>query len=86
MVIQVNIHEAKRRLSELLKAVEQGEIVTIARAGKPIAELKTLTASGRPRQIIGSYPGKISVPEDFDRYMQDEIEALFEDAPVDPRS
>lgn len=39
MTIQVNIHEAKTRLSELLKAVEQGEDVIIARAGKPVAQI-----------------------------------------------
>ncbi|MEQ6903371.1 type II toxin-antitoxin system prevent-host-death family antitoxin [Nocardioides sp. YIM 152588] len=35
----VNIHEAKTHLSRLLERVEAGETVTIARAGKPIADL-----------------------------------------------
>ncbi|MEL4358038.1 MULTISPECIES: type II toxin-antitoxin system Phd/YefM family antitoxin [unclassified Luteococcus] len=35
----VNIHEAKTHLSRLLELVEQGERVTIARAGRPIADL-----------------------------------------------
>lgn len=36
---QVNIHEAKTRLSELLAAVEAGDEIVIARAGKPIARI-----------------------------------------------
>lgn len=37
--MQVNVHEAKSQLSKLLEAVERGETVTIARNGKPVAEL-----------------------------------------------
>jgi len=36
----VNVQDAKTRLSELLKQVEAGEKVVIARAGKPVAELR----------------------------------------------
>ena len=35
----VNIHAAKTRLSELVARVEKGERITIARAGKPVAQL-----------------------------------------------
>jgi prevent-host-death family protein len=37
--VQVNVHEAKTRLSQLLELVEDGEVVVIARHGKPVAEL-----------------------------------------------
>ncbi|WP_183092682.1 type II toxin-antitoxin system Phd/YefM family antitoxin [Nocardioides stalactiti] len=43
MSVTVNVQEAKTRLSELLKLVEGGEQVVIARAGKPIAELRPVT-------------------------------------------
>lgn len=36
---RVNIHEAKTHLSKLLERVEAGETITIARAGKPVADL-----------------------------------------------
>lgn len=36
---QVNVHEAKTRLSELLARVERGEEIVIARGGSPIARL-----------------------------------------------
>lgn len=35
----VSIREAKNRLTELARRVEQGERVTITRNGKPVAEL-----------------------------------------------
>ncbi|MEB3050079.1 type II toxin-antitoxin system prevent-host-death family antitoxin [Mycolicibacter sp. MYC123] len=35
----VNIHDAKTHLSSLLARVENGETITIARAGKPVADL-----------------------------------------------
>ena len=43
----VNIHDAKTNLSRLIEAVETGEEVVIARAGKPVA---TLTAYRPPRR------------------------------------
>jgi prevent-host-death family protein len=33
------IHEAKAQLSQLLKRVERGEEIVIARTGKPVARL-----------------------------------------------
>jgi prevent-host-death family protein len=35
----VNIHDAKTSLSKLVARVERGERITIARAGKPVAQL-----------------------------------------------
>ncbi|WP_106849147.1 type II toxin-antitoxin system Phd/YefM family antitoxin [Blastococcus sp. Marseille-P5729] len=39
MATQVNVHEAKTRLSQLIEQVLAGEDVTIARAGKPVVDL-----------------------------------------------
>jgi prevent-host-death family protein len=36
---QVNIHDAKTRLSQLVARAERGERITIARAGRPVAIL-----------------------------------------------
>lgn len=38
-MVTVNVHEAKTHLSKLLERIEAGETVTIARAGKPVADL-----------------------------------------------
>lgn len=47
-MIDVNVYEAKNRLSELLAAVERGEAVRICRNGKPIAELRALPRLRNP--------------------------------------
>ena len=44
MKVQVNVHEAKTRLSELLARVEAGDEVVIARAGRPVATLTPVAA------------------------------------------
>ena len=54
--MQVNIHDAKTQLSRLLELVEQGETVTIARHGKPIAELVRVRRAGLPLGIASDDP------------------------------
>lgn len=54
--MQVNIHKAKTQLSRLLELVEQGESVTIARHGKPVAELIRARRPGLPLGIAGGDP------------------------------
>ena len=46
--MQVNVHDAKTQLSRLLELVEAGETVTIARHGKPVADLVKSRATGFP--------------------------------------
>jgi antitoxin (DNA-binding transcriptional repressor) of toxin-antitoxin stability system len=45
----VNIHVAKTRLSKLVALAEKGERITIARAGKPVAQLGPSPKARRPR-------------------------------------
>lgn len=47
MTITVNVQDAKTRLSELLRAVERGEDVVIARAGTPIARVSSVAPRKR---------------------------------------
>lgn len=54
--MQVNIHDAKTQLSRLLELVEQGETVTIARHGKPVAELVRVRRTGLPLGIASGDP------------------------------
>lgn len=51
MTIQMNIAEAKAKLSALIEAAERGEDVIIARNGEPVAELRSL--SKRPKRRLG---------------------------------
>lgn len=61
-MITVNIHEAKTKLSALLREVEEGgETVLICRAGKPVAELQRPKAKRvvDPLQMHPELKGKI---------------------------
>lgn len=46
----VNMHDAKTRLSKLVARAERGERITIARAGKPVAQLGPAPRAARRRQ------------------------------------
>lgn len=48
-MVTVNVHEAKTQLSRLLKQVEAGAEVVIARRGNPVARLVPLKKTGRPK-------------------------------------
>ena len=51
--MQIGIAEAKKRLSQLVRATEQGEPVLITRKGKPVAQLAPPPASHRPVRLGG---------------------------------
>ena len=74
--IQINMHEAKTRLSQLGEKVWAGHRVIIAKAGKPYLDLLPHKPSGVVRQP-GRFKGKIKISEDFDQTPED-IVAGFE--------
>lgn len=79
----VNVHEAKSTLSELLRRVEAGEEIVIARAGEPAARLVPLeTARSRASRRIGFAKGQIWMSDDFDE-MDDEWLTLVNEGPLD---
>ena len=71
----VNIHEAKTHLSALLKLIEEGKEVIIARKGKPIAKLVEFKEKKKERSG-GQLKGKIKIADDFD-VLPDEIARAF---------
>lgn len=74
----VNIHEAKTQLSKLVEEAFQGEPFVIAKAGKPMVKVTALSAPlGKQLKRLGFMAGQISVPDDFDRMGQKEIERIF---------
>jgi prevent-host-death family protein len=74
----VNIHEAKTQLSRLVEDASKGEPFLIAKAGKPMVKVTALGAPvGTEVKRLGFMAGQISVPDDFDRMGQEEIERLF---------
>ena len=74
--IVVNVHEAKTHLSRLLKRAAEGEEVVIAKAGKPIARLSPVTASGKC--VLGQDKGRVVIADDFDAPLPEEILRDFE--------
>ena len=63
--MQVNMHEAKSRLSKLGELAWQGEEIVIARAGKPYLRLTPFREELRPRKL-GAWKGKVRMSPDFD--------------------
>ncbi len=53
MAIQINVVEAKAKLSALLDAAERGEDVVIARAGVPVARLVAMEAERPAPRLLG---------------------------------
>lgn len=58
-MIKVNTHEAKTRLSELIRRVERGESVRICRDGKPIADLRPVEHTLDPLRQYDDLKGVI---------------------------
>jgi prevent-host-death family protein len=72
----VNIHQAKTHFSRLLQRVANGEEVTIARAGKPIARLVAVRQESKLRPL-GMDRGEVWVADDFDAPLPDELLEQF---------
>ena len=76
--MQVNIYEAKTRLSELVDQAHAGETVIIAKAGTPMAKLVPLDAQPKTKIKFGLLKGQIEIAPDFDDPMPDDELALWE--------
>jgi prevent-host-death family protein len=72
----VGVHEAKTRLSELLRQVEAGAQITVRRGNQPVARLVPVPRTRN--RVFGSDAGVFEVPEDFDAPLNDEELAVFE--------
>ena len=81
----VNMHEAKTHLSKLVQAAAEGEPFVIARAGTPLVKVVPLAEPvQKPKRRLGFYSGELSVPDDFDTMMADEIKEMFHDGQLFP--
>ena len=74
---QVNVHDAKTRLSEILSRVEGGEEITIARAGRPVARLVPIREKAGER-VPGTAKGKVVIEKDFDKPLPVSVLREFE--------
>jgi prevent-host-death family protein len=69
---QVKVHEAKANFFGLINEVEAGAVVTITRAGRPVARLSPIRSKGRRRRL-GILDGKFRIPEDFNAPLREDI-------------
>ena len=76
--MQVNIYEAKTRLSELVDQASRGETVIIAKSGTPVAKLVALDHEPKRKIVYGLMKGEIEIADDFDAPLPDDILAGFE--------
>lgn len=71
---QVNVQEAKTRLSDLLARAERGENIVIARSGVPVVRLVPMGPV--PPRAFGA--ASFTVPEDFDAPLTEDELARWE--------
>lgn len=75
----INVHEAKTTLSKLLRRVQAGEEIVIAKNGHPVARLVPVTEPPRDRDL-GFAAGEVSIAPDFDAPLPADLLAAFEHA------
>lgn len=79
-----NISEAKANLSYLIKTVQEtNETIIIGKAGQPVATLSAYKKDKSPRQLGGSWVGRVKLSADFDK-VDAEISDTFYDSSIYP--
>jgi len=68
--MQVNMHDAKTKLSELVAAAESGQEVIIARNGEPAVRLVAVRVEHPPVRL-GLLAGQVELADDFDAPIED---------------
>ena len=66
----IDVNEAKQRLSELIEQVIAGDKIIITKRGQPIVKLVAITKHRRKR-LFGSARGLIKISNDFDEPLED---------------
>lgn len=74
----VTIHKAKTELSKLLKRVEAGEEIIIARGNKQIAKLVPAEPVIKKPRAAGAWKGKFTFPDSFFDPLPEEKLAAWE--------
>lgn len=83
---QVNLYEAKTKLSALVKAAAAGATIVIARDGEPVAQLVPLSHGARPVRKPGTWAGKAWMADDFDAPLPANVQALLDGEDPAPRA
>jgi prevent-host-death family protein len=84
VTININIAEAKAKLSALIEAAERGEEVILARAGKPVARIVPAAAKPARRPGILKEMGWVGEPTPYEAFEPDPADAAWLDEPIAP--
>ena len=78
--MKVSIADAKNKLPELIKAVEDGETVTICRRGTPVVDVVRTGKPSREKPKFGTLKGKIVIndPDSWKPMTDEEVEAFLD--------
>jgi prevent-host-death family protein len=79
-LMKVSVADAKNKLPELIRAVENGESVTICRRGEPVVDIVRTKEPKRKGPQFGTLRGKVvEIDPDWWKPMTDEeVEAFVE--------
>jgi len=77
--MKVSVADAKNKLPELIKAVEDGEQVTICRRGVPVVDIVRTQKPKGEKPKFGTLRGKIQIldPDWWKPMTDEEIDDLF---------
>jgi prevent-host-death family protein len=59
--MQFSVADAKNKLPELIKAVEEGNAVTICRRGVPVVDIVRTKEPTHKKRVLGTLKGKIRI-------------------------
>jgi prevent-host-death family protein len=78
--MKVSVADAKNKLPELIKAVEDGEPVTICRRGTPVVDIVRTKAPARKKPKFGTLKDKVVVhdPNWWKPMTEEEVDAFLE--------
>jgi prevent-host-death family protein len=78
--MKVSVADAKNKLPELIKAVEDGEPVTIYRRGTPVVDIVRTTKASHEKPRFGTLKGRVIVHDpDWWKPMTDqELDAFLD--------
>ena len=74
----VDVQELRHDPETLLKRVEAGEYLLVVRGGRPVAELRSVSAAPPGPRPFGLCAGEFSVSDDFDAPLPEEALQDFE--------
>ena len=74
---EVGVHEAKTRLSELLREVAEGGEVVVTKSGRPVARIVPVSSEAGRVDRFGILAGEVGDPGDWNEDDGDELGDLF---------